>query len=172
MLDYENMPCASDEPYPPVSVAGKNNCYGRLMLDNYGGAHSEMSTISLYLYNHFQTEQKYRDIAFLFRKISIVEMHHLRIFGSLATLLGEQPRLWTHRTSRMSYWTPEYNLYAIELDRIVHNSLAGEKTAIQKYEQQIAGIDDILIVTNLERIVMDEKIHVKILEKIIAEYHL
>lgn len=133
MLEYKNMPCASDKPYPPVCIGGKNHNYGRWMLDNMGGPHSEMSTISLCLYNNFTTSPGYEDISFLFHKISIVEMHHLHIFGTLARELGESPRLWTHSRGRMAYWTPGYNQYPAELSRLVHNSLSGEQAAIAKY---------------------------------------
>ena len=39
-------------PDPVVRVQEKNHLYGRMMLDNIGGFNSEMSAISLYVYNN------------------------------------------------------------------------------------------------------------------------
>lgn len=65
----------------------KNPAYAKAMLDNIGGLNSEMSAISLYVYNNLILEEK-KEIAAIFHKVSIVEMHHLEIFGKLALLLG------------------------------------------------------------------------------------
>ena len=46
------------------------------------------------------------DIAQTFHKVSIVEMHHLEIFGKLACMLGEDPRMWTQHGCKKAYWTP------------------------------------------------------------------
>ena len=91
---------ASQKPYPLVSITERNCTYGRMMLDNIGGANSEMSAVSLYLYNNLLLNFD-KHLSYVFHKISIVEMHHLEIFGQLARLNGENPRLGTHRGSKM-----------------------------------------------------------------------
>ncbi len=79
----------SDLPYPPIRVKQRNPVYAKDMLDNLGGANSEMSAVSLYFYNFLVTAEN-REISEAFRQISIVEMHHMEIFGTLARQLGEQ----------------------------------------------------------------------------------
>ena len=54
----------------------------------------------------------------------------------------------------------------------MHNSLKGELAAIDKYQYQIRNIDNHCIVSNLERIIKDEEVHVDIFKEIIKEYHL
>lgn len=78
-------------PYPPVQVCGANPMYARAMLANIGSCNSEMSAVSLYFYNSIITKPIQQDVAECFHKISIVEMHHLEIFGQLAKLLGADP---------------------------------------------------------------------------------
>ena len=75
-----------------------------------GGQESEMSTIGLYIYNSIFLTSDTARIAEIFKNISIVEMHHLKIFGQLADQLGESPRLWTHRQNRMFYWTADISI--------------------------------------------------------------
>lgn len=160
---------SSPKPYPPVCVCERNQVYGRMMLDNMGGNNSEMSAVSLYLYNNLLIDDDER-ISSIFHKISIVEMHHLRIFGQFARMMGENPRLWTYRGNRMAYWTPAYNNYPLEMKALLMNALNGEKNAVQKYEQQCQKIEDPHIVECLRRIIVDEKIHIHIFESLYEEY--
>ncbi len=172
MTDFKNMRCAADKSYPPICITGQNRCYGSMMLEDLAGAHSEMTTISMYLYNIIRTGEDCEELSALFMRINIVEMHHLKIFGSLAMALGEDPRLWSGRSGCRDYWTPAYSQYPASLCSMVHNSLSGELCAIQTYEQQLAEIEDACIKANLARIILDEQIHVEILEKVIEEYRL
>ncbi|MBS4932558.1 MAG: manganese catalase family protein [Clostridiales bacterium] len=142
-------------PYPVVRVQEKNHLYGRMMLDNIGGFNSEMSAISLYVYNNLLLEN-HVELSKIFHKISIVEMHHLEIFGKIARLMGENPRLWTQRGNRMVYWSPAYNQYPMEMELLLKNALIGEEKAVQKYEEQCKVIKDDNIVACLKRIIKDE----------------
>lgn len=160
---------ASSAPYPPVRISERNQLYGRMMLDNMGGQNSEMSTIGLYIYNNILIIDNER-LSSIFKGISIVEMHHLHTFGEIARLMGENPRLWTHRGNQMAYWSPSYKNYPMQLEALLLNALNGEKMAVQKYQNQCAQIQDICIVECLERIIEDEKIHIKIFESLYEEY--
>ena len=149
--------CQSNLPYPPIKPECKNPMYAHAMLSNIGSANSEMTAISLYIYNRFVTAQK-DDIAQIFHKISVVEMHHLNIFGTLAVQLNR----------RMVYWTPQYNHYPTELKPLLQNSLSGELKTIEKYKTQARRIKDANIVENLERIILDEECHVEIYKALLA----
>lgn len=156
-------------PYPPVRADERNPLYGRMMLDNMGGQHSEMSTVSIYLYNNLLIDDDAR-LSGIFKQVSIVEMHHLHIFGEIARLMGENPRLWTHQGRQMHYWTPAYNTYALELKPMLLNSITREKLTIQKYQNQCAKIHDTYITECLKRIIEDEELHVKLFEALYEEY--
>lgn len=169
MLAIDNLRYFSDLPYPDVQAETKNPAYARVMLDNIGGANSEMSAISLYVYNHLITEDR-RDISAVFHKVSIVEMHHLEIFGKLACQLGEDPRMWTHYGCKKTYWSPGYNQYPGDLNSMIHNVIDSEKAAISKYQHQISYIRDENITENLRRIILDERLHVELFEQIYNTY--
>lgn len=169
MLNIQDMSFASSAPYPEIAPGCQNNVYASWMQDNMGGANSEMTAVSIYIYNNLIT-CSYEDIAYIFHKISIVEMHHLNIFGQLTLQLGGNPRLWTQRGRSRLYWTPGYNKYPTVLPAIMENVLHHELSAIEKYERQIANIQNENITDNLKRIVEDEQIHVKIFREIIQEY--
>lgn len=170
-MDKEKIAFTHDGPYPPIEVHCRNSLYAREMLDNIGGSNSEMSAVCLYFYNNLVTDTMYQDISYIFHRISIVEMHHLEIFGKLAQCLGEDPRLWTWNRGCRTYWSPSYDNYPKDLCRLMHNALSGELAAIEKYRCQAQCIEDGCIVANLKRIIEDEEVHVQIFRKIIEEYH-
>lgn len=160
---------AASTPYPPVRANERNPLYGRMMLDNMGGQHSEMSTVSIYLYNNLLIDEDDR-LSGIFKKVSIVEMQHLHIFGQIARLMGEHPRLWTHQGNQMRYWTPMYNHYELELKPLLRSSAEREKMTVQKYQAQCDKIQDTYIKECLKRIIIDEELHVKLFESLYEEY--
>lgn len=169
MLSIHDLHYSSDVPYPPVKAESCNPAYARVMLDNVGGTNSEMSAISLYVFNNLITEYN-QDIAAVFHKVSVVEMHHLEIFGKLAFQLGEEPRMWTQHGCKKIYWSPSYNQYPRDFTALMRNVIDNEKAAISKYQHQISYIRDENIAENLRRIILDERLHVEIFEKVYGEY--
>ena len=169
MLSIHDFHYSSDAPYPPIKAESGNPAYARVMLDNIGGSNSEMSTISLYVFNQLITGYN-PDVSAVFHKVSIVEMHHLEIFGKLAQQLGEEPRLWTQHGCKKIYWSPSYNQYPGDLRTLMRNVIDGEKAAISKYQHQISYIRDENITENLRRIILDERLHVEIFEKVYGAY--
>lgn len=169
MLDIHDFQYSSDAPYPPAVPECRNPAYARVILDNIGGCNSEMSAISLYVFNRLITEYN-PDIAAVFHKVSMVEMHHLEIFGKLALELGEEPRMWTQHGCKKIYWSPSCNQYPKDLPALMHNVIDNEKAAISKYQHQISYIRDENITEILRRIILDERRHVEIFEKIYGEY--
>lgn len=157
-----------DAPYPPVRVSEPNAAYAAEMLGNMGGCVSEMSAVSLYFYNSLATERQHEPIASCFHHVSIVEMHHLEIFGKLAQQLGADPRLWSLRGARKLYWSPAFNRYPREIKALVHGSIEAESAAIAKYSMQAEQIKDKFIVENLLRIIADEQHHLDIFNRMYA----
>ena len=160
---------SAQAPYPAIEVEGTNAVYAIEMLSNIGSANSEMSAISLYFYNSIITKSRYGEIAECFHKMSVVEMHHMNIFGQLACLLGADPRLWSYDGRRPAYWTPGYNKYPRRVKEVLRNAAEGEQAAIRKYREQADWIEDPHIVENLNRIAADEEHHIQILEQLYKE---
>lgn len=161
----QSIVCQAEGPYPPVQAEGKNLLYARAMLDNQSGSDSEMSAVSLYFYNHLITFED-QEAALVFHKISIVEMHHLEIFGTLALQMGENPRLWTQGANRKVYWTPAYNRYPVQIEQLLYHSILQEQRAVEKYQSQLKWISDCNVQDNLKRIIQDEQLHVEILTRL------
>lgn len=146
-------------PYPEVRVSGPNRACARMMLDNLAGSSSEMTAVSLYFYDHMVLKQMEAEAAEAFHHISVVEMHHLAIFGELALQLGADPRLWCVSGAQTRYWSPAFCHYSRDLPMIFRQAAEHERETIQKYSQQAQTIQDPCIVEILGRIIQDEEKH-------------
>lgn len=157
-------------PWPTIEVIEQNPLYGAAMLSNIGSCNSEMSAISLYIYNSMITRNFFFDIAECFHRISISEMRHLNAFGELALQAGADPRLWSVRKNgSLQYWSPACNRYPNRIGAIISNSLNAELEAIKKYQSQTQWIKDRRINAVLNRVIADEMCHVQIFRLILAE---
>ncbi len=184
-MPFSGIRVADEAPYPPVQVERKNRRYAYAMLGNMGGRHSELSTITQYVYNGFVTKGflEMEEAALIFHEISIVEMHHLSIFGQLACLLGADPRFWSLEqgqrgfsrrfsggSGRMRYWNAGYNFYSTDFLRLLKRAIEGEQQAIRNYQKQCQWIKDEYVRENLRRIIKDEELHVRILNEMYLKY--
>lgn len=160
---------AHPTPYPPVRVQQENPRYAAAMLSNMAACSSEMSAVSLYVYNGLLTKDCFPEYSTCFEKISMVEMHHLHLFGELALLLGTDPRLWSMKNDKPVYWSPSCNRYPERIIPLVKNALAGEKETIKTYKEQCSWIKDCYISDILQRIILDEELHVRIFETMLEE---
>lgn len=162
---------SAQAPYPAIEVESPNAVYAVEMLSNIGSCNSEMSAISLYFYNSIIARGQYDEIAECFHKMSVVEMHHMNIFGQLACMLGADPRLWSYSGGRKpAYWTPGCNKYPRRIKDLLRNCAEGEQAAIDKYAQQAGWIEDPCVAANLKRIIADEEHHMEILEILYKEF--
>lgn len=149
-------------PYPPVQSGGHKREYAYAMLSNIASNICEMNAISLYFYNSVILNPDYAEFARCFDEVSIIEMHHLNIFATLAYQMGVDPRLWSSRNRRAHYWSPSYNQYPRKIREVIENSIKGEEATIAKYNKQMQIINDANIVENLKRIIIDEKRHIEV----------
>ena len=163
------VPVAAAQPYPPVRAQGRNPQYARAILSNLGGNNSEMSAVGQYVYAQLVTEGV-PEVAEALRQISMEEMHHLKIFGTLAQQLGADPRLWSVWKGRHVWWTPEWLTYQRRLGPLLYGAIQTEQASVRKYRSQCLWIRDSNVVENLQRILQDEESHIEILTCLREKY--
>lgn len=160
-----------DKPYPSIDQLDINIHYGQMILSNVGGLHSEMNAVSLYFYNNVIMENSWKDLSIAMHEISIVEMHHLDIFAKMCCKLGIDPRLWDCQNDFLEYWSPGYNVYPRQIQTMLENAIIQEQNTIDIYQYQISCIDEPVIQNVLQRIILDDKLHIQIFEKFLNEYN-
>lgn len=157
-------------PYPKVNVAEPNPYYCRLIMDDYCGAVSEMTAINQYNYHAFVTQENREFFEIFFEKIAEAEMRHLEILSQVIVQLGGMPIYRGGASTQGSWWTGRLVYYGRNLCDRLRADLESEYQAIRGYQENIRVIDDGNIQEVLERIIDDERVHVKLFEAAIAKY--
>lgn len=155
---------AYDAPYPEPKVEEPNRHYAEILLDDYAGYASEFTAIALYSYQHFISDVKHRDFADLIIGIAQVEMKHLDLLGTTIYLLGALPKYRGSYTTYGQYWNGYFVNYDKDLKDMIKIDIQSEKEAIKNYKRHIEMIDDRYIKKLLERIILDEEKHIKLLK--------
>lgn len=163
--EKEGLPQAPG-PYPEVKVERPNLEYALILHDDFAGKVSETTAIMQYLHHHWDMEDVLEDTAELLEDISMVEMHHMDILAELITRLGGTP---VYHDSNRRMWKAEYVEYLPGMPcRQIISDIEGEKAAIEAYRHHITIIDDRYIKAILERIILDEEFHIRLLK---SEFH-
>jgi len=158
-----------DASYPEIKVAGKNPFYASLLQDDYAGRVSEFGAIAQYLYHHFWFEQNYPKLADLLSHISLVEMHHMELLGETIILLGGDPKIGGTCSTAYQYWNGSMVNYGYNVIDRLQGDLQSELDAIKQYTFHASVINDKYIKGLLERIILDEEVHVNLFQKALKE---
>lgn len=157
----ENLIFASDLPYPEIEVA-PNIAQSKLLMPLYAGASSELTAILTYAFQSY-VSPKYPEIAHALKGIAIVEMHHHKLLGTTIYKLGGYPIMGAR-----NYWNGSFANYTLNPKKFLQDNILGEEATIVNYERTILNVESESVKTLLERIILDEEIHIKVFKELLA----
>lgn len=157
---------ASDLPYPELQVYSISRCDVQALTDDYAGRESETTAIMQYSYQHYILKEKYPEVADVLEKIAIVEMSHHEMLAEAIIQSGGDPII----AGRHCFWSGSTVNYVQDLCHILKADLEGELGAIANYKRTITRLKNKSIIALIERIIIDEELHVKIFKSLIEEY--
>ena len=152
----------SNLPYPDIKVEKENIEYAKLLMYPYASMISEDTATHLYMYQSFILDD---NIGKILENIAIVEVHHLEVLAKTINLLGLKPEYKSNDIP----WTSNYINYTNNLKDILKINIEAETLAIKNYQNLIKVINDKYIKKMLERIIVDEEIHLKIFNDLYKE---
>ena len=158
---------AAPEPYPPLRVERQNIRYAQLLQSNFASARSEFTSISQYTYHSLVLGRTVPQAADALHGISVTEMHHLSIFGKLILLLGGDPRYQSPRQGCALAWNGNMVSYSTALCDAIRDDLRLEQNAVHAYQYQASVIEDRYICAMLNRIILDEQLHIRLFQQIL-----
>ena len=156
-MDLEKF--ASDLAYPEIEV-DKNLSDSRLLMPSYGGNAGEITAIMTYSFQHFICPVD--EIARVLRGISIAEMRHGELLGEAITALGGYPIV-----GGRTYWNGSYVNYTLDTKKFLKQNILAEENAILGYERTILNLSQDCLKQLLERIIVDEEIHIKLFKELL-----
>jgi len=161
---------ADPSPYPEVKVTGRNPYYASLLIDDYAGLISEFTAISQYLYHHFFFEDIDKELGKLLENVSIVEMHHMEILADVIKKLGGNPIIRGTYSTCGNFWNGTFIDYGSGLCDRLKIDIDSEYKAINEYNKHTGMIDDPYIKAILQRIILDEKVHIKLFNEALLKF--
>lgn len=162
------MKCQSEYLYPKLDSIVRNPQSARLIMHSYAGDVSEDTAIHQYLFQSVILKEKDEEVSDILEQIAEVEMHHFQYLAELIQQLGVYPVFVDPIVDKNEFWTSRYVCYDVEVEDILEMDMEAEKKAIMQYQSLIHVIEDQQVKEALRRIVVDEKIHLEIFEKLLS----
>ncbi len=161
---------ASPLPYPPLEGIRPNSGDLYRIRSNYSGLISELSAITQYVYHQLNAkEEGFDHIGSTLLSIAQVEMRHLNIFGSIILKLGGDPRFLYQEGCNLVYWNGSLIDHCRHIPQMLLQDIQLEEETIACYLHQAEATCQPPLAAVLRRIVEDEKIHVKVLQSLLAQ---
>lgn len=161
---------ADPSPYPAVKVARPNICYAYLLMDDYAGCVSEFTAIGQYLYHHFFFKDIDKDLGKMVENVSITEMLHMEILAEVIKKLGGNPTIRGCYTTMGNFWRGSFIYYGTNLCEQLKADIDAEYGAIGSYINHINMIDDPNIKLILQRIILDERVHIRLFNDALRKF--
>lgn len=147
-------------PYPDTSGAQQNASDAAILLTSYACAVSETTAVMSYLYRSHALLAADERVSNTFEQISLVEMTHADLLASAITTLGGDPKYVCPKCGKP--WTAQNVDYTNMVTQSLKRSIEEENTAIAQYREQIVRLSQPCLKALLERIILDEELHVRI----------
>lgn len=160
-------PYRYDAPYPSTKGVGKNLAYAKIIQESLSSPISEFTAISQYVFDHMISGPQNVDISEAFEGIAIVEMEHLELLGKLIIELGAIP--YYKGDWRNKFWQGNFVKYNTNLRTMILCAISDEKKAISQYQRSIDMIKEPKICKLLERIILDEEVHIEIFKELLRK---
>lgn len=154
-----------DMPYPEVKVEKKDLELAKKVFNLYAGEVSEDTSTHTYVLQALLYSEN-EEIKEVLEGIARVEMHHLEILGTLIKKLGLIPLYLSVEDNKVKWFSGKYITYEKNLKEAILKNICIERIAIKNYEALINETNDEHVIHIIKRIILDERLHIEIFEKI------
>lgn len=158
--EYQNV------PYPEIKKIYPNHAYANLLYDDFAGDSGELTAITQYIYEHIYLKEE-GELSNILLGIAIQEMKHLELVGNFIKVLGNKPY---YISSKGNYWnSTKVNYQYASLPELMKYNVKTEEIAIAGYRRAIQNTRSLEIRKLFDRIIKDEKNHIKIFNEILKD---
>ena len=163
-------PIAADLPYPSLDGIAKDLTAANIIAPAYASGGSEITAIMQYLYHHFRFYGEQMEFyAETLEEIAVTEMHHLDILGKLLLNLGVDPVFTARPPMRCDWYNTSVILYSTYPQKMIMDDISAEMKAIEMYESMVMRLNNQQVAAIIERIILDERLHVKTLSELLKK---
>lgn len=164
-------PLTLDLPFPTANEITPDAFSLRIISPAYATPSGELNAILQYVYHSFFFNKGgYAEIADTLESIAIAEMIHLKLLGETVLALGAAPVYTQYPPSSFNFYSTKYVAYSCKLKYMLEDDIRGEKQAIRAYENMLCKLKNPQVRAIIERILEDEKLHLKTLTDILTSF--
>lgn len=157
-----------DLPYPKVD--NTNDLYSAEVISHaYATLQGELSATLQYVFQHFQFDQIDSEDAETLMEISLAEMKHFELLGESILALGGQPTYVQFPGSKVWYNTSTVS-QSTTPQKMLMDDIVGEMGAIECYQKMLQVLKNEQVSALIERIILDEQLHLLTLKKLLEKY--
>lgn len=153
---------ASELPYPDIEVE-KNIAESKLLMPVYSGSSGELTAVMTYCFQMYVTP-KHPDIQQALKGIAVTEMLHHKLLGETIYKLGGYPVIGAR-----TYWNGSFANYTLSPQKFLRENILSEQNAIMNYERTILNLSSDSVKMLLERIILDEEVHIGIFRQLLKD---
>lgn len=156
-------PIKVDLEYPDIDIDSISMSDCRCLMEDYGGAESELTAILTYIYQAYTISEmeEYKELYETLKGIAITEMHHHELLGETIAKLGGTPVMGgTHK-----FWNGSMVNYCKDIINMINIDIKAENIAIENYKKTMRCVQNYAVRELIERIIMDEELHILALEE-------
>ena len=155
-----------DLPYPNFSEVEKDVKAAAVIAPAYASMHGELNASLQYLYHYFNfVNSGDVETAEIIMGISLSEMEHLKILGELLIKLGMDPIYTKTPPLGYNYYTAENICYSKTPIKMLLDDVAMEIYSVKQYEKIAVSLTNEKVRAVINRIVLDEEFHIKVLNE-------
>ena len=164
-------PLTLDLPFPSVKTITPDAMTLRIISPAYAAPSGELTAVLQYIYHSFFFDKEgYEDIADTLESIAIAEMMHFDLLGKTVLALGAAPLYTQYPPSSFNFYSTKYVAYSCKLKDMLEDDILGERHAIRAYENMLCKLKNQQVYAIIERIVKDERLHLKTLTDILSTF--
>ena len=161
--EEQGMRFAVEMPYPELTGIARNTQNARLLSALFAGAHGELTACTQYVQHGMVLGNLGQAGAEVLQGVAVCEMRHLKLLGEMILRCGGRAAYcdWQRRT----VWNGRMVQYAREARRIWQADILGERAAIAAYRWTRERVNDLCIVEAIDRILLDEELHLRLFQE-------
>ena len=162
-------PLICDLPYPSTDTLEKDVRSGQIISFAYATLHGELTAILQYVYHHFYFGEIEKTDAEILMAIAEAEMMHLDILGKAMLKLGVSPK-YVQIPNTSNYYSTCTVSQSKTPQKMIMDDIQGELTAIADYQKMLFILKNEQVEAIIQRIILDEQLHVEKLKEMLQKY--
>lgn len=162
-------PLICDLPYPSVETLQKDVRSGQIISFAYATLRGELTATLQYTYHHFYMGETDKDDAETLMRIAIAEMKHIDILGEAMLRLGVSPK-YVQCPNTQTFYNTSTVSQSTTPAKMLMDDIQGEMNAIADYQKMLFILKNEQVAAIIQRIILDEQLHLETLKTMLQKY--